>query len=252
MMNGRYFLYNNKESVCGYAQVNLMYPNIPNNLGFNGSISLKNKHYNLTYTLNFTEPNFILNTPSFPSDPTDFIFTLNHPLNACSGTNSNLYSEIIQTADLCNFTVSPLNVSASFNPSTTLTTISSFVPLRAKALINCNKGNYVVPPAISLSIWQLGCKGEANITIENGEFFSPFFIEKNKTYVVKYEKLSSTGSPVRVYDTLYFDDTIANQPIVDNKYGYWVGTLQYHPIEGFKLDIFFDNRKLKYNIPSCN
>jgi hypothetical protein len=167
MMYGRYFLYKNKETSCGYAQINLAYPNVPINFGFKGNINLKNKHYNLSYGLDFMDPTFVFSAPAFASDPTDLTFTLNHAINTCSGTNSALFNDVILTTELCNYTQNPLYTSCNFYPSATLAGISTYAPLKAKGLINCPKGNYVVPPTISLTVWQLGCKGDANNTLEN-------------------------------------------------------------------------------------
>ena len=76
-------------------------------------------------------------------------------------------------------------------------------------------------------------------------------VEDKKTYILRYDKLSQNGLPTRIYDTLYFDSDVPEKIIKDDKTGYWEGTLTYNNTSGFEIDVLFDNRKLRYNIPNC-
>jgi hypothetical protein len=152
---------------------------------------------------------------------------------------------------LCNFTTAPLNVSINYNPTDFLSTINDFKAVTANAKIVCPSGNFIFPPTIDLYLYQLGCNSETSIRFENGTYNSPSLIEDKKTYILRYDKLSQNGLPTRIYDTLYFDSDVPEKIIKDDKTGYWEGTLTYNNTSGFEIDVLFDNRKLRYNIPNC-
>ncbi len=251
LLSGRFFLFTNSEVSCGFSTVDVNYPNIPLNLGFIGNINIKNTKLDITYAIDFTKPIASIRVPAFGSEISTIKMDVDHPVNRCQ-SNPILFNGDIGTANLCNFTQSNLNLNASYNPAAFLSTINGYSPLLAKATITCPSGNFVIPPTIVLNIWQLGCKTENVITLEGGEFYSPNMIENNKTYIVRYDKMSSSGKPSKIYDTLEFNTAFPEIDIVDKKTGYWTGKLKYSPTTGFVMEVIFDNKKMKYKIPNCN
>lgn len=251
LLYGRYFLFKNQTKSCGFSTINLNTTNIPINIGFNGKATLTNNIYNFTYDIDFSKSSTTITVPSFPLVDTKILASINHPINICKG-NPPLFNDELITTQLCNFINTPLNLNINYNAADFLSTINTNIAISAKASINCPNGNFVVPPPINFSIWQLGCNSESLIFFEKGSFFSPSFIEDKKSYVIKYEKPVTTGTPIKIYDTLYFDTTVPETTIKDEVNDYWTGTLKYNNTQGFTIDIILNNKKLRYNIPNCN
>jgi len=251
LLYSRFFLFKNETKSCGFSTINLNTTNIPINIGFNGKATLTNNIYNFTYDIDFSKNSTAIIVPSFPLVDTKILAFINHPINICRG-NPPLFNNELITTQLCNYTSTPLNLDVNYNATTFLNTINTNIAITAKASINCPTGNFVIPPPTTFSIWQLGCNSESLITFENGNFFSPSFIEDKKLYVIKYEKPATSGTPTKIYDTLYFDSTVPETPIKDEAKGYWTGSLKYDASNGFTIDIILDNKKLRYNIPNCN
>jgi len=250
MLNGRFFLFNNAVNSCGFANVEVSSPNIPLNRGFYGKFNLVHPQYDVTYDLDYSKQLNSYRVPAFANNNTSIKVSLNHPTNLCRN-NSILFNDEILNTPLCNFTTAPLNVSINYNPTDFLSTINDFKAITANAKIVCPSGNFIFPPTIDLYLYQLGCNSETSIRFENGTYNSPSLIEDKKTYILRYDKLSQNGLPTRIYDTLYFDSDVPEKIIKDDKTGYWEGTLTYNNTSGFEIDVLFDNRKLRYNIPNC-
>lgn len=249
-LNGRYFLYNNAVNSCGFASVKFTAPNIPLNAGFSGKLNVSNAKYNVTYDIDYNKPMNEFRVPAFLFENTSLNVNLDHSVNICRN-NKPLYDDELLKTELCNYTNTDLNLVLNYNPSVFLATINANNAITAKAAIVCPSGNYVLPPTTDLYLYQLGCNSESTIRFENGEYFSPSLIEDKKTYIIRYEKPNSTGAPTKIYDTLYFDSSVPEIAIGDDKTGYWNGTLKYTNQGGFDLNVIFDNKKLKFNIPNC-
>lgn len=251
LLYSKCFLFKNETKSCGFSTVNLNTSNIPSNIGFNGKANVSNNITNFVYDIDFSKNSTSIIVPSFPSIDTKIKAFINHPTNICRG-NPPLFNEELITSQLCNFINSPLNVNVNYNATSFLNTINTNLAITAKASIICPGGNFVIPPPTNFSIWQLGCNSESLITFEKGSFFSPSFIEDKKSYVIKYEKPVTSGTPVKIYDTLYFDTTIPETIIKDDVTDYWTGSLKFNSSNGFTIDIILNNKKLRYNIPNCN
>ena len=249
-LNGRYFLYNNAVNSCGFASVKFTAPNIPLNAGFSGKLNVSNSKYNVTYDIDYTKSLNEFRIPAFLLENTSLNVNTDHSVNICRN-NKPLYNDELLKTELCNYTNTDLNLVLNYNPSVFLSTINANYAITAKAAIVCPSGNYILPPTIDLFLYQLGCNSESTIRFENGEYFSPSLIEDKKNYVIRYEKPNQTGAPMKVYDTLYFDSSVPKLAIGDDKTGYWNGTLEYSNQTGFILNVIFDNKKLKFNIPNC-
>lgn len=251
LLNSRCFLFKNEIKSCGFSTINLNTSNIPTNVGFIGKANVNNEICNFTYDIDFTNSSTSITVPTFPLIDTKIKAFINHPINVCRG-NSPLFNEDLTTTQLCNYTSTPLNINVNYNATAFLNTINTNLAITAKVSIVCPSGNFVIPPPTTFSIWQLGCNSESLIKFENGSFFSPSFIEDKKSYVIKYEKPATSGNPTKIYDTLYFDSTVPETTIKDEKSGYWTGSLKYNATNGFTIDIILDNKKLRYSIPNCN
>lgn len=249
-LGGRFFLYNNAANSCGFASVKFTAPNIPLNSGFSGKLNVSNAKFNVTYDIDYTKALNEFRVPAFLSENTSLNVNLDHSVNICRN-NKPLYDGELLNTEMCNYTTTDLNLVLNYNPSAFLSTINSNNAITAKASIVCPSGNFILPPTTDLYLYQLGCNSESTIRFENGAFFSPSLIEDKKTYLIRYEKPNPSGSPLKIYDTLYFDSSVPEIAIVDDKTGYWNGTLKYSSQSGFALDIIFDNKKLKLNIPNC-
>jgi len=138
-----------------------------------------------------------------------------------------------------------------FNGLNYLNSIPKLIDISASAKVTCPSGNFVIPPTIDLVFWKQGCSQKSQIRIENGEFTGNNFIVDKSNYILRYDRVSSAGKPVTVYDTLFFDSNISDLLVEDNVRGYWRGNLKYTADEGFKLELILDNNKLKYPIPNC-
>lgn len=251
LLFSRCFLFNNETKSCGFSTLNLNTSNIPTNIGFRGNATVENNIFNSTYDIDFSKNVTSIIVPSFSLVDTKIKTFINHPINICRG-NPPLFDNDLLTTQLCNYINTPLDVNVNYNATSFLSTINNNIAITANASINCPAGNYIIPPPTTFSIWQLGCNSESLITFENGSFFSPSFIEDKKSYVIKYEKPVTSGTPLKIYDTLYFDSTVPETTIKDESKGYWNGTLKYNSSIGFTIDIILDNKKLRYNIPNCN
>ncbi len=251
MLMGRFFLYSSSTQSCGYSNISISYPKIPLNIGFLGEIEISNSKNNSTYPIDFNNAINTYRVAAFPNEITSIKMLLDHPLNKCN-KGPVLFSGEIGSASMCNYTTSDLNLVASYDPSVFASGLINLAPLTAEARINCPSGNYVVPPTTNLAIYNLGCSAENLIVFENGKFFSPNLIKSNQTYVVRYDKPNTVGKPTLIYDTLTFDTSIPEIKIADEKTGYWTGLLTYDIVNGFNLNIFFDNKKMKLKIPNCN
>lgn len=250
MLNGRYFLFNTSVNSCGFANVNVTSPNIPINVGFIGKLNLSHPDYDVTYDFDFSKQFNSYRVPAFGLTNTKINVNINHPVNLCRN-NPKLFDAEILSSPLCNFTSSPLDINFGYDPSGFLSTINNTFGVSATASIVCPSGNLVLPPTIDLYLYQLGCNSENPIRFERGKFNSPSLIEDKKTYILRYDKLSQTGLPTKIYDTLYFDSSVPETIIKEEKTGYWEGKLTYNASTGFGIDVLFDNKKLKYNIPNC-
>jgi len=248
--NGRFFLYNNAVNSCGFSSVKFTAPNVPLNSGFTGKVNFNNTKYNVTYDIDFSKSLNEFRVPAFLLEKTSIKVNLDHSVNICRNNNPLFDGELLNT-ELCSYTNSDLGLELSYNTASFLSTINATNAIAAKASIVCPSGNFILPPNIDLFLYQLGCNSESTIRFENGEYFSPSLIEDKKTYIVRYDRLSTTGAPIKIYDTLYFDTSVPELAIADEKTGYWKGTLKYTVQNGFVLDVIFDNKKLKYNIPNC-
>lgn len=251
LLFSRCFLFKNEIKSCGFSTVNLNTSNIPTNIGFTGKATVDNQIFNFTYDIDFSKNSTSIIVPSFSLVDTKIKALINHPINICKG-NPPLYNDELLSTQLCNYVNTPLDVNVNYNATAFLNTINSNIAITANASINCPAGNFVIPPPTTFSIWQLGCKSESFINFENGSFFSPSFIEDKKSYVIKYEKPVTSGNPIKIYDTLYFDSSVPETAIKDEVKGYWTGSLKYNSSIGFTIDIILDNKKLRYNIPNCN
>ena len=251
LLFSRCFLFKNETKSCGFSTVNLNTSNIPANIGFTGKTKVENDIFNCTYDIDFSKNATSIVIPSFSLVDTKIKAFINHPINICRG-NPPLFNEELITSQLCNYINTPLDIKVNYNATSFLSTINSNIAITAKASINCPGGNFVIPPPTTFSIWQLGCNTESLINFENGSFFSPSFIEDKKSYVIKYEKPVTSGTPRKIYDTLYFDSTVPETIIKDEITDYWTGSLKYNSSTGFTIDIILNNNKLRYNIPNCN
>ena len=249
-LNGRFFLYNNAANSCGFSTVKFAAPKIPLNSGFLGKLNVSNSKYNVTYDVDYTKPLNEYRVPAFLSENTSLNVYLDHSVNICRNNNP-LYNDELLKTELCNYINTDLNLVLNYNPSSFLSTINANNANTTKAAIICPAGNFLLPPTTELYLYQQGCNSESTILIENGEFFSPSLIEDKKTYILRYEKPNQSGSPTKIYDTLYFDSTIPEIAIGDDKTGYWNGTLKYSLQTGFVMNVIFDNKKLKLGIPNC-
>jgi hypothetical protein len=251
LFTGRIFLNKLQEKSCGFANVKLNIPNLPVNRGVSGFLNVKSAKTEFSFAIDGKFIDYTYYFPAFSNSFTQFSIYLNHQVNICNG-GTPLLSESIGSYNLCENLSSPLNLNVNSNFGPFINTLNTYKPLSASAIINCPSGNTVLPPSIDLKFWKLGCElGTTNIRFENGLFFNPGIIEPGATYVVRFDKVLTSGKPIKVYDTLKFDTSIPELVVEDKKYGYWKGSLFYNASTGFDLRVLFDNRKLKYAIPGC-
>ena len=250
LLRSKLFLYKNATIGCDFKTLLIKSPNVPINAGFSGNIEVIQPGFNMTVELPFNTLESQILVSSVPNQTTQVIGKINHIYQSCSG-NGLIYNETIDNFKVCEDINIQREIVIPFNGLTYLNSIPKLIDMNASARVTCPSGNFAVPPTIDLVFWKQGCSQRSQIRVENGEFTGNNFIVDKSNYIMRYDRISSAGKPISVYDTLFFDSSVPDLFVEDNVRGYWRGNLKYTADEGFKLELVLDNGKLKYPIPNC-
>jgi hypothetical protein len=251
LIDGHYFLFKSSEIGCGYSSVNVQIPYADFSSGIFGYVSIKGKYGNYSYGFNEKSNDFRI--PTFAGD---YIISsyLNHMDNICAGQPPLFESS--SSANLCNFLTTPYNFTVFYNSDDYLKTLPPFLPVKLTAKIQCSGGNFVIPPDLVLLYRKLDCwRGNlkdanySSIELKDGEITTNSF-QKDQAYEIRYDRISSEGNLLNIYDTIVFDSKLPEQTIKDEGSDYWQGKIKFNG-KSFAIDFTFDNRKLKYKINGC-
>lgn len=279
LINAQYFLYKSSLQGCGFAKLTINHPLVDFKRGFYGDVWVYNDSGQVSYSYSLSdyldsdgnEMKDIYTIPTFYGIETTMRIAINHPenidTNTC-GLNGPLYYSSTR-ASLCNYLGS-----AGFSINVPYNMVDFFtrpgkpappppIPVQLRASILCSGGNSIVPPDIVLLYRKLGKLGKvercappvrpepsdyATVRLENGEIKSLAF-ESEGTYEVLYQRISSMGNLLNIYDTITFWK-MPSYEVKDEVSGYWTGTIKYTGVS-FDVNFVFDNRKLRYEIKGC-
>lgn len=247
-IEGAFFVFRNSLVGCGFADVQVKCPNVDFNYGFDVNVGVSSSYYNVGTRMPAGSIN-VLRFPSFSGVNSYVSCTIDHPENRCKG-NPPLFSES-KTVDLCNYVNAVYTADFLYNSQPFISTLPVFADVYLTALIECSGGNYVLPPDITLLYRKLSCGNMDynSVTLVDGKISSRAF-QKDAAYQIRYDRISSLGRPLTIYDTIVFDSKKPEQTIMDESTNYWVGKMKYKDNK-FTIDFVFDNRKLKYDIRGC-
>ncbi len=249
LIDGTYFIYQNSEIGCGFVSVNVAFPNLKLDYGFEAYVSVSGKYG--SYGFYLSSYNYTIRIPVFNGSYSINTY-INHPDNRCA-RNPALFDNTEQV-NLCNFVNSntPYNYIVPYNGDDYIKTLPPFLPLKLTAKIQCSGGNFVTPPDITLLYKKIGCVGTdlySEITLKDGKINTSAF-QKDQTYQIRYDRISESGTKYIILDTISFNSSKPIQTVKDDATEYWVGTMKYL-VNSFEIDLVFDNKKLKYNINGC-
>lgn len=246
-IDGCFFIFKNSSIGCGFADIDISCPNVDFNYGFDVYAEVSSSIYNVSAMLKTPNAGFI-RFPSFPGVNANVSLNIDHPDNRCKGGQA-LFREV-RSVDLCNYINSKYVAEFAYNSTSYINSLPPFVPVQLTAMIQCTGGNFVLPPDITLKYRKIPCGSDyyGEVTLVDGKLNSNAF-QKNQTYQIRYDRISSLGNPLTIYDTITFDSR-AEQIIRDESTGYWEGKMKYDGSK-FNIDFVFDNRKLKYDIRGC-
>ncbi|MFY8022420.1 MAG: hypothetical protein ACOVP1_14535, partial [Bacteroidia bacterium] len=247
-IDGSFFVFKTSLVGCGYADVQVKCPNVDFTYGFDLNVGVSSKYYSVGTSMPAGTIN-MLRYPSFTGVNSYVSCTIDHPENRCRG-NAPLYRGQ-QEVNLCNYVNATYTAEFTYNTQAFISTLPTFVDVNLSAIIQCSGGNYVLPPDITLKYRKLSCdNGEYNeVTLVDGKISSRAF-QKDQVYQIRYDRISSLGNLLRIYDTIVFDSKKPEQIIRDESTSYWEGKMKYAN-NRFTIDFVFDNRKLKYDIRGC-
>jgi hypothetical protein len=273
LINGQYFLYKNSLVGCGFTKVKITHPLVDFNRGFYGGVFIYNDSGSVSYSYslndyldnNGNEVPEIYSIPTFTGVNTNIELFLNHPLNIDTNTCSrkpDLYW-VKNKINLCNYLSSGYSINIPYNMVDFFNTlqISNPIPVNLTAVIECSGGNKVIPPDIvlyyrkldkcsSLILPEPGSSAYGSVKLVDGVLKSTAF-EADASYEILYQRVSSIGNLLNIYDTITFYKNPSSYSIRDEITNYWVGNIKYTG-SSFDIDFVFDNRKLKYDIRGCD
>lgn len=258
-IDGELFLYKNSIVSCGYAIVSASAPKVAQNKGFNVNIFVNNSFESRWWSLTDEDAQWYRETYgtdpyvmslAFDGYPSVFDISVDHYDNICKG-NPPLYIDKFTIQNMCQYTKNAFKFTIPYDCTPYLASLPPFVPVNLNASILCSGGNYIIPPDIELYYRKInGCDNinYSSIKLINGQIHTQAF-QAGQTYQIRYDRISSLGNPLEIYDTITFD-TRPTQTIRDNQTGYWTGEMNYNGKQ-YDINFVFDNRKLRYDIKGC-